>query len=97
MINSSKKNLKILHDKSSVHDRPLVELSQNQNNKFVISMRIANSSFTFPELQNEDIVALHRVLSLPSGLMTIAVSMMHNLSEDKLKETVKALDQIADR
>lgn len=97
MISSSKKNIRVLHDKSSNHDRPLVELLQNANDKFVISLRTGNSSFTFPELKNEDILALHQVLSLRSSLLTIAISMINNLSEDKLKETVKALEQIADR
>lgn len=97
MISSSKKNIRVLHDKSSNYDRPLVELLQNANDKFVISLRTGNSSFTFPELKNEDILALHQVLGLHSNLLTIAISMINNLSEDKLKETVKALEQIADR
>lgn len=97
MISNYKKSLKVLHDKSSNHDRPLVELLQKDNDKFVISLKTGNSSVTFPELENQDISALHKVLSLKSNLLTVALSLMHNLTEDKLKETVNALDKIADK
>lgn len=97
MISNYKKSLRVLHDKASNHDRPLVELLQKDNDKFVISLKTGNSSLTFPELETEDISALHKILSLRPSLLTIALSLMHNLTEDKLKETVNALDKIADK
>lgn len=96
MINSYKKSLKISHG-SSNHDKALVELLQKENDKFVVSVKLGGSPITYPELETKDLQTIKNILDSRNDVLEIAISLMRNLPEDKLQETVNAISEIIDK
>lgn len=95
MINQYKKSLKVSHG-SSNHDKALVELLQKQNNKFVVSVKIGGSPITYPELETKELLAIKSILDSRNDVLEIAISLMRNLPDDKLQETIEAISQITE-
>ena len=97
MIKTYYKSAIVDHENSTHYGKPLLNIAQKARGGFTISLPKTGGGISYPELGEVEIKAIKDILNYSftnPNVLTIAISLMQNIPQDKLHEVVHAIDQM---
>jgi hypothetical protein len=99
MIKTYYKSATVDHENTTHYGKPLLNIAQKARGGFAISLPKAGGGISYPELNEEEVKAIKDILNYSftnPNVLTIAISLMQNIPQDKLHEVVHAFDEMID-